>query len=290
MSHKQTQTSASGTNPGAENIKPYSQAEGKGEQVRRMFDAIAPAYDFMNTAMTFGMHDRWRARALDMAINNVRRLNEGALPLPTAVLDVACGTGDVTFDLLHRLPQARVTGIDLSDGMLEVARRKCSDISAADLERISFQQGDCLALPFADDTFHLITVAYGVRNFERLADGIREMARVMAPGGTLCILELSVPSNPILKLGYKIYTRTLVPLAGRLASGDGSAYSYLPKSIAACAQGAEMLALMRAAGLQSCVARTLLGGVVTIYLASKTHEVLNANFSQPADEVSNTHT
>lgn len=252
-----------------------------------MFDAIAPAYDLMNTLMSFGMHTRWRNKALNMAIANVRRLNDGAMPMPTEVLDVACGTGDVTFDLLQRMPQAHVTGIDLSDGMLNVARRKAESLEPQAAERVQFMQADCLHLPFADERFHLVTVAYGVRNFERLADGIREMARTLSHGGTLCILELSVPTNPILKLGYKAYTSTLVPLAGRLASGDGNAYTYLPRSIAACAQGEEMLALMREAGLQSCVARTLMGGVVTIYLASKTHSELTADFTN-ADSLADT--
>ena len=244
---------------GAENINPYNQNESKTEQVEEMFDSIAPAYDFMNTAMTFGLHRYWR----DCALKMLDRLPHDS------ILDVATGTGDVAFRLYERFSPSRLVGIDLSNGMLDIARRKLASMDQKARDTISFKQDNCLQLSMDDKQFDVVTVAYGVRNFERLAQGYTEMLRVLRPGGTLCVIELSVPRNPLIRWAYNIYSRHLIPAIGRLVSGDSRAYSYLPESIAACPQREEMTDLMRQAGFTDCRYRSLTFGTLTIYLATR---------------------
>ena len=198
-----------------EDLNPYADdSRAKTEQVRRMFDSIAPAYDRMNSAMSFGIHRRWLRRAVRY-VSSTR---------PHSILDVATGTADVAIALAQACPEATVTGIDLSEGMLDLGRHK---VNQAGLDsRVSLNQADCLDLPFADDTFDAVTVAYGVRNFERLADGYRQMLRVLRPGGTLAVIELSTPTSPIVKPFYNLYARGVIPLIGRMVSHDRSAYAY----------------------------------------------------------------
>ena len=246
-------------------MEPYREGGEKGKQVERMFDSIAPAYDFMNTAMTLGLHRRWRDTALDAA---AEALAENRIT-PERVLDVATGTGDVAFELHRRWPKASITGADLSEGMLDVARRKADALPLHDKAMLTFETGDCLALRFKDDTFDLITVAYGVRNFEHLLQGYREMERVLRPGGILCVIELSEPENRLTHAAYRFYSRTLIPLAGRIISSDPRAYTYLPQSIAAMPSGQKMLELLREAGLRQPRLRPLTLGVCAIYTAHK---------------------
>lgn len=229
-----------------------------------MFDSIAPAYDFMNTAMTAGLHRWWRNRALQMAFSY-----GNATRKPGKILDVACGTGDVSFRLHKLLPEAHITGLDLSPGMLHIAKEKLADMDSSAKSHIDFTEGDSLALPYEDNTFDLITVAYGVRNFERLQDGYSEMLRVLRPGGVLCVVELSEPANPLVKSAYRLYSRKVIPFIGRLISHDSRAYTYLPESIAACPQRTAMTALMTATGFKNASFKSLTLGVVTIYLATK---------------------
>ena len=244
---------------GAEKINPYNEKESKTEQVEEMFDSIAPAYDFMNTAMTFGLHRYWRNCAIKML---------KSLP-HDASLDVATGTGDVAFCLYDKFRPKSIVGIDISNGMLNIARKKLASMSHEAQKAICFKQENCLDLSFSDKQFDLITVAYGVRNFERLAQGYAEMYRVLKPGGTLCVIELSVPKNPLIKWAYNLYSRHLIPAIGRMVSGDSRAYSYLPESIAACPQREDMTALMSQAGFTDCRYRSLTFGTLTIYLATR---------------------
>ena len=239
-----------------EQVKPYGEGA-KTEQVRQMFDSIAPAYDFMNRAMTMGIDIWWRR----LAVKRLRRIQ------PKQILDVATGTGDFALQLNESLHPEHITGIDLSQGMLDEACRK---VKARGLdEAITFEQGDCMALPMQDGMFDAVTVAFGVRNFEHLQQGYREMARVLKPGGMLCVLELSTPTNPVIRWFYDIYTLHIIPWLGSLKSGDKSAYRYLPQSIAAVPQGKDMLRLMRDAGLQDAAFKRLTLGVCTIYTAVK---------------------
>ena len=247
---------------GAEKVTPYEgDCRDKGEQVRDMFDNIAPAYDFMNRAMTLGIDKLWRAKAVGLIKKHL-----GA-DSPATILDVATGTGDLAILLARKLPQATVTGIDLSEGMVSIGRDK---VEKAKLGcRISLEVGDCLQLPFADNTFNCVTVAYGVRNFAHLDQGYRQMLRVLKPGGMLCVIELSTPTSPLVKPLYKLYTGSLIPLAGRLVSRDVSAYSYLPQSIAAVPQGNAMTALIAECGFTNARFQPLTFGVCTIYTATK---------------------
>lgn len=246
---------------GAELVNPYRSDVGKGEQVEEMFDSIAPAYDFMNTAMTLGLHRRWRNRAL----KDVRRL----ISSPEDILDIATGTGDVAFRLAEIFQDARIKGVDLSEGMLKIACEKLSSMPEKMKGRISFESGDSLALTFEENSFDLVTVAYGVRNFEHLRQGIGEMHRVLRPGGVLCIIELSVPVNPVLKFGYRLYANHIIPAIGRMVSGDSRAYKYLPESIAAAPQRADMGAIMKDCGFDDIKWKSLTLGAVTYYIAQK---------------------
>lgn len=239
-----------------EKINPYTgDSRHKSEQVREMFDAIAPAYDFMNRAMTFGIDRLWRRRAVRL----MRDIPHGD------VLDIATGTGDLAILMAERLDGSHVTGVDLSEGMIEIGRRKVAERGRDG--RISLTTGDCLALPFPDNSFYCITCAYGVRNFENLAAGYKEMERVLRPGGLLVVLELSTPPSPVVKPFYSLYTRFLIPTVGRMVSKDTRAYSYLPESIAAVPQREEMCRVMRDAGLTDCRYIPLTFGTCTIYMA-----------------------
>lgn len=248
-----------------ENVTPYHNgAERKSEQVEEMFDSIAPAYDFMNGMMTFGLCRWWR----NLALRHAGKRLEGRRP--ERILDVATGTGDVAFRLAHLYPDAEVRGIDLSEGMLTLARRKKDQLPQAKSSRLWFEKGDSLDLPFADNSFDLLTVAYGVRNYEHLDRGLREMWRVLKPGGAICIVELSEPRTQPVKSMYRLYSRHIIPALGRMISGDSYAYKYLPESIAACPQRHDMTRLMTDAGFSDAKWKSLTSGVVTIYTALRT--------------------
>lgn len=240
-----------------EHIKPYGNEGDKTGQVRQMFDSIAPAYDFMNRAMTMGIDKWWRKVA-------VKKVKATA---PARILDVATGTGDFAIKLYQDIKPQHVTGMDLSDGMLEVARRK---VKSRGLENvIDFEQGDCLKLKYDDNSFDAVTVAFGVRNFEHIEQGYREMHRVLSPGGMLCVVELSTPRNKFIRWFYDLYTLHIIPAIGSLKSHDKSAYRYLPVSIAAVPQGEDMLNIMRNAGFENCKVKTLTLGTCSIYTATK---------------------
>ena len=239
-------------------IKPDTHnAASKGQQVEEMFDALAPAYDFMNRAMTLGIDTRWRARAVRMI----------AAERPRAVLDVATGTADLAVQMARAIPDARITGIDLSEGMLSRGREKVEKAGVG--SRVELLKADCLSLPMADGTYDCATIAYGARNFERLLDGYREILRVLRPGGLLCVLELSCPTSPLVRPLYNLYTRVVIPAAGRLVSGHRQAYTYLPRSIEVVPQREEMTRIMDEAGFTLTAFKPLTLGVCTIYTGCK---------------------
>ncbi len=239
-----------------EEIKPYSSEGEKARQVEEMFDSIAPAYDFMNRAMTLGIDRWWRRVAVKMVGKSQ----------PRRILDVATGTGDFAIGLYNKIHPQQVVGIDLSQGMLDMARTKVVKHGLQDA--ITLQQGDCLALPFNDGDFDAVTVAFGVRNFEHLLQGYEQMHRVLAPGGVLCVVELSTPRNRVVRWFYDLYTLHVIPWFGALKSHDKSAYRYLPQSIAAVPQGDDMLAIMREAGFKGCKVRRMTLGTCSIYFAN----------------------
>lgn len=237
-----------------ENITPYGgDPADKSRQVREMFDSIAPAYDFMNRAMTMGIDKLWRRRAVKL----LRDCQHDDL------LDIATGTGDLAIRLARELDPIAVTGVDLSEGMIEIGRAKVEKEGLSDVVTLGI--GDCLLLPFTDASFDAVTCAYGVRNFADLEAGYREMHRVLRPGGKVVILELSTPTSTMVRPLYNIYTRHVIPTVGRLVSKDVRAYSYLPESIAAVPQGSDMTAIMLRAGFSTARAIPLTFGVCTIY-------------------------
>lgn len=242
---------------GPEDINPYDNSRSKTEQVREMFDNIAPAYDFMNRAMTFGIDKWWRR----LTVKRVKRHKADY------ILDVATGTGDLALLIAHKVDPITVTGVDISENMLERARRKVAEEDLAEV--VKFYNGDCMHLPLPDGSFDAVTVAYGVRNFEHIAQGYSEILRVLKPGGIIVVLELSTPTNPIVKWGYDLYAGKIIPALGRCVSKDNRAYSYLLESIAAVPQGDNMLQIMRNVGFTDTAYKSLTLGTCTIYTGIK---------------------
>lgn len=223
-------------------------------QIEEMFDAIAPDYDRMNHIMSFSIDRRWRRKAVQ-AIADSRE--------PLQILDVAAGTGDFAIAIAKKVhPESEIIGIDLSEKMLEVGRTKVPG-------NVHLQQGDVEALPFPDDHFDRLSVAFGIRNFEHLEQGLAEMHRVLRPGGKMVILELSYPDNPFLLRCYKLYTLHLLPLIGGWISGDREAYTYLPKSILKFPKADRIVPMLERIGYQQVGVRRFTFGVCTMYTGKK---------------------
>ena len=207
-------------------------------QVRAMFDRIARLYDRMNTVMTAGLHHKWRRRAVDLA----------AVAPGDRVLDVATGTGDLAFELARRVaPGGEVIGVDFSEAMLELARAKSPAQTPTGMN-VQFNAGNALALDFPDAAFAAATVGFGARNFSDLEQGLREMTRVVRPGGHVVVLEITTPTRPPLSTFFDLWFDRLVPALGRIA-GDSQAYSYLPNSVKRFPGPEPLAALMAGAGL-----------------------------------------
>jgi demethylmenaquinone methyltransferase/2-methoxy-6-polyprenyl-1,4-benzoquinol methylase len=216
-------------------------------QVQAMFDRIASVYDLMNSVMTVGLHHRWRSRAADLA-----RVGEG-----DRVLDVACGTGDLAIELASRVGlSGEVIGSDFSEGMLELARAKAPGLR--------FEQANALDLPYEDNSFDAATVGFGARNFSDLPQGLREMTRVVRPGGRVVILEITTPERPPLSWFFRLWFDQLVPLLGRFA-GDPDAYTYLPSSVRRFPNARGLGAAMAAVGLVDVRWVVTAGGIIAIH-------------------------
>jgi demethylmenaquinone methyltransferase/2-methoxy-6-polyprenyl-1,4-benzoquinol methylase len=224
-----------------------------------MFDRIAGVYDLMNTAMTAGLHHRWRERAVDRA-----GLGPGG-----SALDVCCGTGDLALELRRRVgPRGRVVGCDFSKPMLELARRKAHQGGLADVE---FEWADALDLPYDDGSFDAVTVGFGVRNLADPRRGLEEMARVLRPGGRLVILEITQPRRPPLSAFHSLWFDRIVPFLGALV-GDKAAYSYLPQSVRSFPSPPELAAMMDGVGLEGIRWTVLAGGIIAIHSAARSEE------------------
>ncbi len=227
-------------------------------QVRAMFDRIARLYDRMNTVMTAGLHHKWRRRAGDLA----------AVGPGDRVLDVATGTGDLAFELARRVaPGGEVIGVDFSEAMLELARAKSGGSSGGvpPTVNVQFKSGNALALDFPDDGFAAATVGFGARNFSDLEQGLREMTRVVRPGGHVVVLEITTPTRPPLSTFFDLWFDRLVPALGRLA-GDSQAYSYLPNSVKRFPGPGPLAALMASAGLTSVRYVITAGGIIALHV------------------------
>ena len=238
-------------------VKPYRPEGSKKEQVAAMFNAISPKYDALNRILSAGIDQSWRRKTL----REIRAT--GALKL----LDVATGTADLALALAKGIPGSRVVGVDISSGMLEVGRSK---VRAKDLEgRVRLDLGDGEQLPYEESSFGAVTVAFGVRNFENLEQGLRDMRRVLEPGGTLAVLEFSQPTAWPLRSFYLLYFKNILPRIGRMVSKDASAYTYLPNSVQAFPYGEAFAAKLREAGFKSVRVRPLTFGIASLYLAIK---------------------
>jgi demethylmenaquinone methyltransferase/2-methoxy-6-polyprenyl-1,4-benzoquinol methylase len=221
-----------------------------------MFDRVAGRYDALNSVMTAGLHHRWRERAADRA---------GLGPGDSA-LDVCCGTGDLALALAARVaPEGRVVGCDFSEPMLDLAREKAA---AGGAGGVRFEWADALALPYDGERFDAVTVGFGVRNLADLDRGLREMARVLKPGGRLVILEITQPTRPPLSSFYSLWFDRVVPLLGAF-SGDSEAYSYLPESVRSFPSPLRLAEMMDTAGFGPVRYTVLAGGIIAIHSAAR---------------------
>ena len=222
-----------------------------------MFDNIAPTYDRLNHRLSWDIDKGWRRKA-------IRQL---APYHPKTMLDIATGTGDFAILAAQMLQPERLVGADISEGMMKIGRQKVAQMGLQKV--ITFDKEDCLQLSYADNTFDAVTAAFGIRNFADLDRGLREMCRVLKPGGHLSIAELTTPVRWPMKQLFHIYAHTVLPVYGRLISKDSSAYSYLTRTIEAFPQGELMVEILRKAGFSEASFKRLTFGICTIYFATK---------------------
>ena len=238
-------------------VKPYKDSDlKKKEQVTKMFDNISGGYDSLNRVISFGIDIKWRNRVVEM----VKQSH------PESILDIATGTGDLAISLAKTDAQ-NIVGLDISSGMLEIGKKKVREKKLDN--RIEMVLGDSEKLPFEDHTFDAITVAFGVRNFEDLDQGLSEILRVLKPGGIFVILETSVPTKTPFKQGYNLYTKHIMPLIGKLFSKDKSAYKYLSDSASVFPHGEALNNILRKIGFIQVENFPQTLGVATIYKSSK---------------------
>ncbi len=241
----------------SEKITPYNDtSRSKKEQVAEMFDTISQNYDGLNRVISFGIDVKWRKKVVNIVSNTK----------PERVLDIATGTGDLAINLAQSKAK-EIIGLDISAGMLEVGKQK---IKAKNLDTvISMVQADSENLPYEDNYFDAITVAFGVRNFEHLEKGLAEIYRVLKPGGVFVVLETSIPTKTPYKQGYKFYSSYILPTIGKLFSKDKSAYSYLSESAAAFPYGEAFNNILKKIGFIEVQDAPQTLGVATIYTATK---------------------
>ncbi len=241
----------------SKNITPYKDSElGKKEQVAQMFDTISGNYDGLNRVISFGIDIKWRKKVLQLVSDKN----------PKTVLDIATGTGDLAI-LMTATSAERIVGLDISAGMLDVGRKKIEAKKLSD--KIEMILADSENMPFENDTFDAITVAFGVRNFETLEKGLAEILRVLKPNGIFVILETSVPEKTPYKQGYTFYSKNILPLIGKLFSKDDSAYQYLSESASVFPYGETLNNILRKIGFIDVVSMPQTFGVATIYSATK---------------------
>ncbi len=238
-------------------VTPYKNSElGKKEQVAQMFDTISGNYDKLNRVISFGIDLKWRKKVLKMVADKN----------PNSILDIATGTGDLAI-LMTKTKAEKIIGLDISDGMLEVGRQKIKAQNLSD--RIEMVLGDSEKMPYGDNTFDAITVAFGVRNFENLEVGLSEILRVLKPNGIFVILETSVPVKFPFKQGYNFYSKNILPLIGKMFSKDNVAYGYLSESASFFPFGEALNNILRKVGFIDVIDMPQTFGVATIYSASK---------------------
>lgn len=235
-------------------VKPYGTEGSKKQEVREMFDNIAPTYDFLNHALSLNIDKIWRRKS----IRTLKSLN------PKKILDIATGTGDLAIEAMKLSPD-KIVGVDISEGMIKVGQQK---IKARNLQNvISFMTADSEDLPFDDEHFDAITVAFGVRNFENPLKGLSEMRRVLKANGRLVVLEFMMPQSFPFKQLYQFYFRSILPLIGRIISKDFSAYQYLPDSVKQFPQREAFVKLLNEAGFKTARYKALTFGIAGLYIA-----------------------
>ena len=225
--------------------------------MEEMFDNIAPTYDALNHRLSWNIDKYWRRKAIDQ-LRSFR---------PQRILDVATGTGDFAIEAVRALQPAQLLGVDISEGMMEVGRQKVARMGLDQV--ISFQREDCLKLSLPDASYDAVMAAFGIRNFQNLEQGLREMWRVLKPGGHLCVIELTTPVHFPMRQLFAIYSHTVLPLYGRIISKDTKAYSYLTQTIEAFPQGEKMEQILRGVGFSEATFRRLTFGICTLYFATK---------------------
>jgi len=241
----------------SKNITPYKGSTlSKKEQVAKMFDTISGNYDNLNRVISFGIDIKWRKKVLQIIAESN----------PKTILDIATGTGDLAI-LMTQTNAEKIIGLDISAGMLEVGEKKIQERKLSNI--IEMVLGDSENMPYEDNLFDAITVAFGVRNFENLEKGLAEILRVLKPNGAFVILETSVPEKTPYKQGYKFYSENILPIIGKLFSKDNIAYGYLSESAAAFPYGEALNNILRKIGFINVVAMPQTFGVATIYKASK---------------------
>ena len=230
----------------------------KKEKIKEMFDGIAPSYDRLNHLMSLNMDKLWRKRALAEIVDGT----------PQRILDVACGTGDSTIAIAKAAGSgSRITGVDISEGMMAPLMEKAAHEGVHD--RIRLQAADAEALPFADGTFHRVTCAFGVRNFEHKEKGLQEFCRVLVPGGKAVILELSAPQKKWMRSLYDLYFMHILPWVGGLVSGDKAAYCYLPASVHAFPPPEEVMRMLTEAGFRLVRHKSFTFGLCRMFIGEK---------------------
>lgn len=238
-------------------VKPYSDSDlTKKEQVEQMFDNISGKYDELNHILSMGIDVGWRKKVVKIIKNQN----------PKTVLDIATGTGDLAI-MMAKSTDAKITGFDLSAGMLEVGRKKIAELNLEN--RIEMIQGDAEKMQFDDNSFDCITVAFGVRNFEDLKKGLDEIYRVLKPGGKFVILEFSQPQSFPMKQLYGFYSKNILPMIGKKISKDKSAYTYLPESVKAFPYGEEMKKILKSSNFIKTTDKKLTFGISSIYASLK---------------------
>ncbi len=238
-------------------VLPYKDKEtSKREQVEEMFDNISPKYDLLNHLLSAGVDVYWRKRAISCLKGRPSEV----------ILDVATGTGDFALEALKLKPE-KIIGVDISEGMLKVGEEKVKKAGYENI--ISFRKASSESLPFADNYFDAVIVSFGVRNFDNLEKGLREMHRVMNEQGTCVVMEFSKPRSFPFKQLYNFYFRRILPLVGRLVSKDTSAYTYLPDSVRAFPDGRKFLDIFERSGFKNTKCTQLTFGICSIYIGHK---------------------
>lgn len=231
--------------------------ESKKKQVENMFDKIAFRYDFLNRFLSAGIDVGWRKKAIRLLLSSQ----------PKNILDVATGTGDFAITSYEILKPEKITGIDISEGMLEIGRKKI--IKAGLQQNIELINGDSEAILFDDNTFDAVTVAFGVRNFEHLEKGLDEIKRVLKPGGKLIVLECTKPSAPVIKQLYNFYMKTITPKIGKIIAKNNEAYQYLNDSVLQFPEKESFVHILNQSNYRNAFYKTLTLGICTIYCAEK---------------------